>query len=783
MTRRIERALPRSADLTAAGARIVTGASVLLAALLTVTAANALFGIGGHVAVAPIRNWLSSAIYVLVAAIIAVRAIRLEENRLGWTLLTVGVSLYGLGNLLWSLWIGALGHPPIPSVCDVLWLSFYPLAAAGVLSLTGFRGRRRPPAGVWLDGVVAGAGMAAIGAAIVFPPVLAGASGGTLAVGTELAYPIGDLLLAGLVVGVVALRGWQIERSWLMLGGGFLSLTVADGMYATQVAAGASTPSAVTNLVYVAGVALLAGAAWQRRPGRTEPRFASALVLLIPAGFMFAALGLLLYDHFHKLDALSFGLATLTLGAAMARMGLAFRDVRGLSEARRLAATDDLTSLPNRRVFRQCVEAAITRAQPTGESLAVLVLDLDNFKQLNDTLGHQAGDRLLRLIGPRLEAALPDTVTLARLGGDEFAMLLHPAPGRERVATVAATILTALNAPFKVHGLALRVTASLGVGLFPADADDVDELMRHADIAMYQAKTGRGRYEFYDHERNHHSRERLALAAELASALEGRGVEVHFQAQADVRSGRIVGVEALVRWRRGDGQLVPPGDFIGAAEHAGLSRALTSRVMDISLAQLRAWRDDGHEVHVAVNTTVADLRDGAFPDDVAAALQHHGLPADALILEVTETSVLADPKRIVKTLERLRDLGIELSLDDFGTGYSSLTHLKSLPVTEIKIDRSFVSRMCAHPTDAAIVYAMIQLGHKLGIRVVAEGVEERGTWDELRALDCDRIQGYLIGRPVPAADLALALASQRHQPPGAGGAPVAPRALTVEVAG
>jgi diguanylate cyclase (GGDEF)-like protein len=430
--------------------------------------------------------------------------------------------------------------------------------------------------------------------------------------------------------------------------------------------------------------------------------------------------------------------------------------------------TDDLTSLPNRRMLMQHIEEAITTTRPSGGSLAVLMLDLDNFKQLNDTLGHQAGDWLLRLIGPRLEAVLPDDVSMARLGGDEFAILLHPAPEREHVAVIADAVLRALNAPFTIQGLALRVTGSLGIATFPADADDAEELMRHADIAMYQAKTARSKYEFYDHDRNDNSWERLALAAELAVALEGESIEVHFQPQSEVRTRRIVGVEALVRWRRADGRLVPPSDFVAAAEAAGLSRRLTSRVIEVSLAQARAWRDRGYRLHIAVNTTVADLLDEAFPAEVAAALDRHQLPADALVLEVTESSVLVDPERIGKTLGRLRELGIELSLDDFGTGYSSLAHLKLLPVTEIKIDRSFVAHMCTEPTDSAIVYAMIALARKLGIRVVAEGVEDRQTWDELKALDCELIQGYLISRPVPAADLEHQLRAQGDQLLGSG---------------
>jgi diguanylate cyclase (GGDEF)-like protein len=478
---------------------------------------------------------------------------------------------------------------------------------------------------------------------------------------------------------------------------------------------------------------------------------------------MFAALSLLLLDHVHRLGALPFSLATVTMLAAISRMVVAFRDARGLAEARRLAGTDDLTALPNRRRFMALTEEAIAASEASGRGLAVLMLDLDNFKQLNDTLGHYAGDELLRKIGPRLTHALRHMHTVGRLGGDEFAILVYPATGEAAIVQVAQAILGALREPFTVSELSLRVTGSIGIATFPDHARDAAELMRHADIAMYQAKSSRDRYDFYAHERDTHSLERLSLAAELAAALSGDGIEVHYQPKADARTRRIVGVEALVRWRRADGRLAPPSEFVGPAEHAGLSRELTRRVVELSLAQARRWRDAGHELQMAVNTTVADLLDLTFPDEVQAALARHGVPAEALVLEVTESSVLADPDRIGAVMRRLRDLGVELSLDDFGTGYSSMAHLKALPVCELKIDRSFVSRMCSDATDAAIVYALIQLARKLDIRLVAEGVEDRWTWDALRVLDCDLVQGYLISRPLPAAEIESQLESQRRQ--------------------
>jgi diguanylate cyclase len=762
MRARIGRALPRSAELKPAERALLAAAFVAVGVLLIVTAATALLGAGGATADRAISDWASSAIAILVAAIVCLRPLRIHTCRRSFSLVAAGVTAYAAGNVVWTTWLSHVANPSVPSLSDLLWLAFYPLMAAGIVGLTGIRGRNRPPAGVWLDGIVAGGGLAAIGAAIIVPSVLAGhGSPATLAM--ELTYPIGDLLLVGLVVGIIALRGWRIDRGWSGLGAAFALLAAADFLYAIQGTGTAGRPSAVANLTYLLALSALAFVAWQVPPSRPEPKFASWSVLLVPSGFMFAALGLLLIDHLHRLSALPFGLATVTMLAAIGRMVLAFRDARGLAEARRLAGTDDLTALPNRRHFMALTEEAIAASEASGRRLVVLMLDLDNFKQLNDTLGHHAGDELLRKIGPRLQHALRQMHTVGRLGGDEFAVLVYPAPDEDVIIAIAQDILGSLREPFTVSELSLRVTGSLGIATFPDHARDADELMRHADIAMYQAKTSRDRYDFYAHERDTHSLERLALAAELAAALSSDAIEVHYQPKAEARTRRIVGVEALARWRRADGRLAPPSEFVGPAEHAGLSRELTRRVVELALAQLRRWRDAGYELQMAVNTTVADLLDVTFPDEIEAALARHGLPAEALVLEVTESSVLADPDRIGAVMQRLCELGVELSLDDFGTGYSSLAHLKALPVAELKIDRSFVSRMCSDATDAAIVYALIQLARKLDIRLVAEGVEDRWTLDALRVLDCDLIQGYLISRPLPAADIESQLDSQRRQ--------------------
>ncbi len=744
--------LPLASALRASERRLLGTATALLVALVAVTAVRAVFHVGGHSFGEVIRDWVTSAVYILVGLIVCWRAIRTTEARRSWMIFAFGISIYGLGNVLWAAWIEHLPNPPIPSICDGMWLTLYPACYIGILGLARVR-EQRVPARIWLDGVIAGLGVAAIGAAIVLRPVLASVSGNTAAVITEMAYPICDLLLAALVVGVLALRGWRLDRMWTMLGAGFLALATADCMYALQVAGGASAPSSATNLAYDVGVLLLALAAWQ--PGATleADTVPSPAVLGIPAAFTLSALGLLIYDHFSRLDPLALTLALLTMLAAFARTGLAFRDVGALAETRRQALTDDLTSMPNRRDFLRRLHDAIIACRASDTSVALLLFDLDHFKELNDTLGHDAGDQLLRQVGERLHTVLRASDTAARLGGDEFGVLLSGPCDTARAELVADKILEAIAEPFPIKGLNLRVTASIGIALFPVHARDDEQLMQHADVAMYEAKGTQSGRACYASERDNHSLERLTLAGELSRALENGEIEAHYQPKADASSGRIVGVEALVRWRHPDRGMIPPDEFVALAEQAGLGRALTRRMLELALTQVKAWREADLDLHVAVNTTVADLLDTHFPTEVAAMLEAHGLPPEALVLEVTENMVLADPVRIGDVLAQLGELGLGLSLDDFGTGYSSLTHLKALPVGEVKIDRSFVGRMTSDPVDAAIVEATIQLAHSIGSRVVAEGIEDHTTWSSLVANHCELVQGYALSRPLPAAEL------------------------------
>jgi len=754
--------LPMSALLRERERSLLGIATGLLIVLVAGTGVEAVLGLGGQSAEQALAGWVTPAIYILVGVIVGWRALRSTEGRRSWVVFAAGIALYGLGNIVWTLWFEDLPNPPIPSICDPMWLALYPCSYLGIAGLARITERAVPPR-LWLDALIAGLGVSALGATVVLHPVLESVSGSTAAVATELAYPVCDVLLAALVVGVLALRGWRIDRLWGMLGAGFGALAVADCLYAVQVAGGAAVPSGPTNFAYDAGVLALALASWQRSGAVAGEDLTGTPVLAIPAAFTFSALGLLIYDHFQRLDMPALVLAVATIAAAFARTGIAFRDARALAATRHEALTDDLTSLPNRRHFLGRLRREILAAEVGGGRVALMIVDLDHFKELNDTLGHDAGDRLLREVGVRMRACLRSIDIAARLGGDEFGVLLAgpaaAARAGEGVELVAKKILAAIGEPILIDDLSLRVTASIGIAVFPEHARNERQLMQHADVAMYEAKAASSGYALYARERDMHSPARLTLAGELSHALQAGEIMAYFQPKADAGTGRIVGLEALARWEHPVRGLIGPDEFVGVAEQAGLGRALTRRMLELALTQLSIWRGEGLELHVAVNTTVADLQDWRFPGEVAQLLASRGLEPASLILEVTENVVLADPVRVGDVLARLGELGVGLALDDFGTGFSSLTHLKLLPVGEVKIDRSFVARMSADPVDAAIVMATIQLAHEIGIRVVAEGVENRHTWDLLDAAGCELLQGETVSMPRPAGELGELLAS------------------------
>ncbi len=435
------------------------------------------------------------------------------------------------------------------------------------------------------------------------------------------------------------------------------------------------------------------------------------------------------------------------------------------------AQTDGLTGLANRRQFLRRLERVIRLAGRKEQSAALLMIDLDHFKELNDTLGHHVGDLLLAQVGPRLRDAIRDADTLARLGGDEFAVLLTELTDCDAAGSVAQRIQAALDEPFALEGLTVHVDASVGIALFPDHGQDATGLLQRADVAMYQAKQERTGWELYDAERDLHSRDRLALVGELRDALRDGQLVLHYQPKADLRTGEVTGVEALVRWQHPNRGLLYPDAFIAIAEKAGLIRQLTTYVLDAALAQAAAWRDKGRPLTVAVNVSATDLMDARFPGEVKALRARHRIPAEDLQLEVTENTIMSDPERALDCLARLSETGVSISLDDYGTGYSSLAYVKRLPIRELKIDRSFVFNMDTDPRDATIVRSTIELANNLNLRVVAEGVETDANWTALGEMGAALAQGYLLTKPLPASELDTWIENWNH-PVNAAPAPV-----------
>ena len=425
------------------------------------------------------------------------------------------------------------------------------------------------------------------------------------------------------------------------------------------------------------------------------------------------------------------------------------RRLRGhLEEIEHQALHDGLTGLPNRDLFRRRIDEALAEAQQRRTGVSVLLLDLDRFKEINDTLGHQSGDLLLQALAKRLETLIRDTDTVARLGGDEFAIVSPGAEDEGDAFVLAERIRAGLEAPFALAGLTVEVEASVGIALYPDHGDDVEALIRHADVAMYNGKKTH-RPMLYSAKDDHYSPDRLALVGELRRAIANRELVIHYQPRVELATGDVHAVEALVRWDHPERGLLSPGEFLPLAEHTGMIRPLTRYVMDAALADCAGWAQEGLRPGVSVNLSARDLLDADLPREVESLLSKHGVDPTLLEVEITEHTILTDPERARIVLERLRELGVRLSIDDFGTGFSSLGQLKRLPVDVLKIDRSFVLNMEHDDNDDVIVRSTIELGHNLGLRVVAEGVETQETWGRLAQLGCDTAQGFFISRPLP----------------------------------
>lgn len=717
------------------------------------------------------RDLLQDAVYLLAAMLVAARATLVRQDRRAWLLMACGLSFYAAGTVYWIAVVVKSDPVPYPSVCDPMWLAYYPFAYGTVYQLLRTR-RSHISLSSWLDGLISAACAAAFAAMVFLDGVTADSLGSGLPMLVSTAYPIADIVVAGVLLGSWALGGWRLEPALALLLTGMGINTVANGLRMVETSNGSYIPQGWTDALWTVALAVIAAAAWQKPWPAGQARPARAMVgMALPAVLALASLLLLLSDVWHQytLPPASRVLAATAITAAIVRMLLIVRAVENLAEARRQARTDDLTGLPNRRSFLELLDRDLSGRDPR-KPMAVAIVDLDRFKEINDSFGHQLGDEMLRMVALRLAEAIDGGGVLARLGGDEFGVVI-PDADSARAQQITLGLLTALRHPFDLEQIALHVDASIGVAVFPDHGTDHGLLLRLADSAMYVAKN--------DHRGiavanagggidDDAGRQRLTTLEELRHGLDQGELVLHYQPQVDLAAGTVTGVEALVRWQHPRRSLIYPDVFLPLAEHAGLMGRLTLQVLDKALAQCRTWREQGLYLVVAVNLSASNLQDTDLPGHVADALARHHVPPQALHLEVTEEILMRDAVRATAVLAELRALGIRLAVDDYGTGYSSLAYLHALPVDDLKLDRAFVTHCDTDPRSAAIVKSTVELAHNLGMRMIAEGVENEAALDQLRRWGCDLIQGYHISRPQPADQLAAWLQQRQGDTSGLG---------------
>jgi diguanylate cyclase (GGDEF)-like protein len=705
-------------------------------------------------------GWVVCAIEVVASLICIVRGLDKNPGRVAPLALGIGLLSWSLGDVF--LTIESLGGktPSVPSLADVFYIGFYPLAyVATVQLLRTAMGRLSRPN--WLDGVVAGLGAAAICAAFAFHSILHAAGGSVATATTNLAYPIGDLLLLSLVIGGTVLLAGRSTLAWFLLAAGISLNVIGDtaNLFSSSTIFATKLGTDFNAVAWPASILLMSMSVWLK-PRTLDPLRAQRVAgIALPSAAAIGGLAILLIGYVHTVTWVALWLATATLLAAGLRLTLSARDLRVLTEERhRQAQTDELTGLGNRRYLFHVLEtffADYANPWTTSRNLAFLFIDLNRFKEINDSFGHPAGDELLRQLGPRLNRVVPATGSVFRLGGDELAVVLIDAD--EATAEVTAEeILKAICEPFILQKMKASVGASIGIALAPSDASEAIGLTWCADTAMYRAKLGSIPYVFYDQEIDG-GEQKLNLAEELRMAVDEGNFVLHYQPQLNLHTGEILAVEALIRWPHVTLGLVPPLKFLPLAEDAGLMQELTHWVLSEALAQCARWRDAGRNLMMSVNITTTNLLEEGFVELVTKLLLQHNLPGSALIIEITETSIITDFARSKAVIEALKKNGIVVSIDDFGAGFTSLAYLSSLAVGELKLDREFITGLSGDgkERDLELVRATIQLGHDMELRVVAEGIEDVATLDLLSELGCDVAQGYFISRPMPANKLSF----------------------------
>jgi diguanylate cyclase (GGDEF)-like protein len=711
---------------------------------------------------------------VLVAALVAARRAT-GRLRAGWSSLAAAGGCWFSGNLIWSWYQLVAEHQPFPSVADVCYLAAVPFAGAALLAFQVLPAAGAGRARVVLNGFLTSSCLLFVAWYLLLGPLWRQGDGQVLNQLVVISYPAVDVVLASLALGLLVRSRLPRGTSALVVLGMGLYF-VGDAHLAVSTLQQTFSMGKALDLAWTAGYAALAWAAvlgGSRPPARISPQ-ARVLEVSAPYLAVLAAAVCTAAASVGRSDTVLIALGVLSLLLVAVHQGLVLSENVALTsdleraviartaeleasrrELTHLAFHDPLTGLANRALLRSTLHGALDRLGRRPGRCAVLLLDLDDFKTTNDTLGHSYGDALLRAVAERLREAVRGQGTLARLGGDEFAVVMERVQGPDVASALADRILSASARPIEVDGHEIVVGLSIGI-VTGTYGDEVDDLLRHADVAMYQSKSaGKGHHTMFVSAMHEQVLDRLQLKADIRRAVNDGEFVPYFQAIVDLQTEQVIGCEALVRWHHPQRGLISPGVFIPLAEETGVINDIGRSVLHSACSSVQRWRGLlDRPLGVNVNVSARQLRNPAFVAEVSAVLRSTGIPAEAVTLEITESMLLGDAETCIATLHGLRALGVHLALDDFGTGYSSLSHLKHLPVDHIKIDKSFIDGL-REQRDEGWVWsrAVIELARHLGLTVTAEGIEEQSQANALRSLRCDLGQGYLFARPVPAAEL------------------------------
>lgn len=707
-----------------------------------------------------VDTWFYSIVLLVVALSGLARPLLVKRDRRPWLLLSLAMIAWAVGDVYWSVAFSDAETVPVPSAADAGYLAVYPLAYVGMVLLARSV-LKRVPASVLLDGLVTSLAVGALFSAFTIDKIVSGVDGSTAEVLTNLSYPVGDLILVVVAVATLAMVRWRTDPVWWLLVAGFGLFAVADTAYLLGSNTWYVDGSWVDGL-WMVGIALvpLAGS---MRPRPTPASIGGFAALLVPILFSLAALVVLIAGTFTDLHPVTIVLAAACLLAAGARTALTFEQTRALTHSQNEAKTDELTSVGNRRVLDERLPA-LTSGANAGRPALVTIVSIRHLAEINETLGYEYGDGLLGALGARLREQVGDRAVPARLGGAEIA-LLQPFDGHlARAEQSIRDLLAAVATPVRVAGVEVEIELSAGLAASPMHATESRDLLRCAGDALRRAKTTESEVEVYDPAQDIGRDFGPRLLPELIGALEANRIVAWYQPKVDLASGAAVELEAQLRWVHPEHGVLSADALRPLAARAGLTRRLTRVLLTEAVNRCAWWQRAGVQLGVSLDLTTADVLDSRLPYELARLVSEAGVPPAAIQLELAEDLLLVDPGRTRRALNQFRTLGVRLALDHYGRSAPSLTRLRTMPVQELKLDRSFVASVLQSGPDEAVVRSTVSLAQSLGIRTVADGVDTQELLGRVRSYGVRAVQGAAVGDPMSPTDLAGWLGAAEGEP-------------------